>query len=504
MIDTRITIEVRKKEAPMAAVTYWFTIYGGSPFVEKWISVTVDKDKTSGETAIDLQPGEYTVRQVEGDGKSSEPSEKIRMKGKNVVNGKEGGAETVVFTDRGEANWPFLILFLVFATLAAGIAIVPKLFDRKPATTTVPTPTEIVMITQTVAPTEDPTPAVSPTEALTPTEDPTDTPTPTEEPTEEVTPTPEPTEEPIPTEEPEDTPSPTPVPPTDTVTPTPKQNTPTPAQPATNTPTPEPTKVVVVTDTPTPTPTVVVAEQPYEMWISSMNPTLFEPRLGGFLTEMQNTLKLGDKVTVIRTNLLNSNDKSQYLNEIRYGNGTAFIWQTDLSASYVEPVWAEPRERTDIAQLLMAKVNNYRAQKGLRKWESPYVYYHDPERTPPEQLPTFGAGMGNYLTQFGLRVAKKSCMDYTANHEGGQIGTGIFGSAIQTPLGAEAAASQLFSNWYNSPSHNANMLFDHSSLGNVDVAVMTVVEWYNGNGYQYCAIMSFTDIPKMYLPDGLE
>jgi hypothetical protein len=287
MIDTRITIEVKKKEAPMAAVTYWFTIYGGNPFVEKWISVTVDKDKTSGETAIDLQPGEYTVRQVEGDGKSSEPSEKLRVKGRNVVNGKEGGTETVIFTDRGEANWPFLILFLVFATLAAGIAIVPKLFDRKPATTTVPTPTEIVMNTQTVAPTEEPTPAVSPTEVLTPTEDPTETPTPTEEPTleptEEVTPTAEPTEEPTPTEEPEDTPSPTPVPPTDTATPTPKQNTPTPAQPATNTPTPsptpEPTKVVVVTDTPTPTPTQAVAEQPYEMWISSMNPTLFEQRL---------------------------------------------------------------------------------------------------------------------------------------------------------------------------------------------------------------------------------
>lgn len=499
MIDTRITIEVKKKEAPMAAVTYWFTIYGGNPFVEKWISVTVEKDKEKGEASIDLQPGEYTVRQVEGDGKSSEPSEKIRMKGKNVVNGKEGGAETVIFTDRGEANWPFLILFLVFAALAAGIAIVPKLFDRKPATTTVPTPTEIVMNTQTVAPTEDPTPAVSPTEALTPTEDPTDTPTPTEEPTEEVTPTPEPTEEPIPTEGPEDTPSPTPVPPTDTVTPTPKQNTPTPAQPATNTPTPEPTKVVVVTDTPTPTPTVVVAEQPYEMWVAYQEAEVYAPNTS--FTEI-GKLKLGDKVTVLHTNVLNR--QVNYISEISYNGGTAYVQYDLLSKNYVEPVWAEPRERTDIAQLLMTKVNNYRAQKGLRKWESPYVYHHDPEKTPPEQLPTFGAGMGNYLTQFGLRVAKKSCMDYTANHEGGQIGTGIFGSAIQTPLGAEAAASQLFSNWYNSPAHNANMLFDHSSLGNVDVAVMTVVEWYNGSGYQYCAIMSFTDIPKMYLPDGLE
>jgi len=492
MIDTRITIEVKKKEAPLAAVTYWFTIYGGNPFVEKWISVTVDKDKTDGETAIDLQPGEYTVRQVEGDGKSSEPSEKLRVKGKIVVNGKEGGAETVTFTDRGEANWPFLILFLVFATLAAGVAIVPKLFG-KGASTVTPTPTEaVVQNMQTPTPTFSPTPAPSLTDTPTPTEDPTDTPTPTEEPTEEVTPTPEPTEEPIPTEGPEDTPSPTPVPPTDTVTPTPKQNTPTPAQPATNTPTPEPTKVVVVTDTPTPTPTVVVAEQPYEMWISSMNPTLFEPRLGGFLTEMPNTLKLGDKVTVIRTNLLNSNDKSQYLNEIRYGSGTAFIWQTDLSASYVEPVWAEPRERADIAQLLMAKVNNYRASKGIRKIENPYIYYN-----------VANPGLGDRLNERGRRVAKRCCMEYSANHEGGQIGTGIYGSGGK--LSAEDAAQTLFNSWYNSPSHNANMLDVGAGPSiEIHVGVMTVVEWYDGRGYQYCAIMTVSDVGLPELPDGLE
>lgn len=495
MIDTRITIEVKKKEAPMATVTYWFTIYGGNPFVEKWISVTVDKDKTSGETAIDLQSGEYTVRQVEGDGKSSEPSEKLRVKGRNVVNGKEGSAETVTFTDRGAANWPFLILFLVFAALAAGIAIVPKLFDRKPATTTAPTPTEIAMNTQTVAPTENPTPVVSPTEVLTPTENPTDTPTPTEEPTEEVTPTPEPTEEVTPTEEPtpELTEIPTDTPTVPPATPTPKPATPTPS------PTPEPTKVVVVTDTPTPTPTVVVAEQPYEMWVAYQEAEVYAPNTS--FTEI-GKLKLGDKVTVLHTNVLNR--QVNYISEISYNGGTAYVQYDLLSKTYVEPVWAEPRERADIAQLLMAKVNNYRAQKGLRKWESPFVYHHDPEKTPPEQLPVFGAGLGNYLAQKGLRVAKKSCMDYTANHEGGQIGTGIFGSAIQTPLGAEAAASQLFSNWYNSPPHNANMLDDHSSLGDVDVAVMTVVEWYNGSGYQYCAIMSSTCVPKIYLPDGLE
>lgn len=490
MIDTRITIEVKKKEAPMAAVTYWFTIYGGSPFVEKWISVTVDKDKTSGETAIDLQPGEYTVRQVEGDGKSSEPSEKIRMKGKNVVNGKEGGAETVIFTDRGEANWPFLILFLVFATLAAGIAIVPKLFDRKPATTTVPTPTEIVMNTQTVAPTEEPTPAVSPTETLTPTEDPTETPTPSgepsPEPTEEITPTPEPTEEPTPelTEIPTDTPTvppatPTPVPPTNTATP--KPATPTPS------PIPEPTKVVVVTDTPTPTPTVVVAEQPYEMWVAYQEAEVYAPNTS--FTEI-GKLKLGDKVTVLHTNVLNR--QVNYISEISYNGGTAYVQYDLLSKTYVEPVWAEPRERADIAQLLMAKVNNYRASKGIRKIENPYIYYN-----------VANPGLGDRLNERGRRVAKRCCMEYSANHEGGQIGTGIYGSGGK--LSAEDAAQTLFNSWYNSPSHNANMLDVGAGPSiEIHVGVMTVVEWYDGRGYQYCAIMTVSDVGLPELPDGLE
>lgn len=485
MIDTRITIEVKKKEAPLAAVTYWFTIYGGNPFVEKWISVTVDKDKTSGETAIDLQPGEYTVRQVEGDGKSSEPSEKLRVKGKNVVNGKEGGAETVTFTDRGAANWPFLILFLAFATLAAGIAFAPKLFGNGTSTVT-PTPTEaVVQNVQTPTPTFSPTPAPSLTDTPTPTEDPTDIPTPTEEPTEEVTPTLEPTEEPIPTEEPtpELTEIPTDTPTVPPATPTPKQNTPTPARPATNTPTPSP---IPATSTPTPTPTQAVAEQPYEMWVAYQEAEVYAPNTS--FTEI-GKLKLGDKVTVLHTNVLNR--QVNYISEISYKGGTAYVQYDLLSKTYVEPVWAEPRERTDIAQLLMAKVNNYRAQNGLRKWEDPRVYYN------VNQSPSTYDDM--YYR--GVTVAKRCCLAKNSKHDGGQIGTGIYGGGGK--LSAEDAAQTMFNAWKGSPAHNANMLTSDFGAG-VGVAIMTVVEWYDGYGYQYCAIMTFCGIDNVNLPEGLE
>lgn len=374
-----------------------------------------------------------------------------------------------------------IYLIPVVLVVAAGIALhFATRGNGSEKATPVPT-----AVTPSTIPTDTATPTMTPTPVPSPTETPTPSGEPSPEPTEEITPTPTPTE--TPTVAPTD--SPTPVP-TNTATPSPTQKPAEPTKEPTKVPTKEPTKAP--TDTPTPTPTVVVAEQPYEMWISSMNPTLFEPRLGGFLTEMQNTLKLGDKVTVIRTNLLNSNDKSQYLNEIRYGSGTAYIWQTDLSASYVEPVWAEPRERTDIAQLLMAKVNNYRASKGIRKIENPYIYYN-----------VANPGLGDRLNERGRRVAKRCCMEYSANHEGGQIGTGIYGSGGR--LSAEDAAQTLFNSWYNSPSHNANMLDVGAGPSiEIHVGVMTVVEWYDGRGYQYCAIMTVSDVGLPELPDGLE
>lgn len=241
------------------------------------------------------------------------------------------------------------------------------------------------------------------------------------------------------------------------------------------------------------------------MWVKVLEPTVFSAQSSGYiLNEIdRNGLKLGDKVTVVKSNFNGAPDGQDCLMEIKWGSGTALMWKSELSKSYVEPVWAEPRERKDVSDLLMAKVNAYRQQNGIRKFENPYTYHHDPAKTPTDQLPTFGAGMGNYLTQKGLRVAKKSCMEGTANHEGGQIGTGIYGG-YSSPANASEIAQRLFDNWYNSPAHNANMLWDHEPDGWVDVGVMTVVEWYNGTSYQYCAIMSHSSVQKIYLPDGLE
>lgn len=213
--------------------------------------------------------------------------------------------------------------------------------------------------------------------------------------------------------------------------------------------------------------------------------------------------KRGDTVVVIRRNVNFATSEQSYIDEIQWNGGTALVRENHLSMTHVEPIWAEPRERKDVSDLLMAKVNAYRQQNGIRKFENPYTYHHDLAKTPTDQLPTFGAGMGNYLTQKGLRVAKKSCMEGTANHEGGQIGTGIYGG-YSSPANASEIAQRLFDNWYNSPAHNANMLWDHEPDGWVDVGVMTVVEWYNGTSYQYCAIMSHSSVQKIYLPDGLE
>jgi hypothetical protein len=201
--------------------------------------------------------------------------------------------------------------------------------------------------------------------------------------------------------------------------------------------------------------------------------------------------KRGDTVVVIRRNI--EGTSSGYVDEIQWGSGTALVWEDHLSKTYIEPVWAEPRERTDVAQLLMEKVNAYRQSKGVRKIEDPFVYY---DVTNP--------GLGDRLKSQGIRVAKKCCMEGTSNHEGGQIGTGIYGG-YSSPANASEIAQRLFNNWYNSPAHNANMLMDGGGEDAwVNAGLMTVVEWYNGNTYQYCAIMSHAFVPKENLPDGLE
>lgn len=294
------------------------------------------------------------------------------------------------------------------------------------------TPIAIVAeATSTVTPEPSPSPSPMNTPTVTPTEAVTVTP----EPTVTETPTPEPTEEPNPTPTEE-------VKPTDTVTPT---------QIPTNTPTVMPTVSLKPTATPTAIPTVTPTVAP--------KPT--------------NTPTEAPKPTVAPTSTPTSVPTNT---------------PTPTSAA-----WAEPKERKDIADLLMAKVQAYRESQGIRRFESGYVYDD-----------TTNPGMGDYLTSKGLRVAKKCCLEHSAKHEGGQIGTGVYFYPWQvTDIWLESMAEDLYQNWYKSAPHNKNMLHTDAPEG-VDVAAMTVVEYFDGEYWHYCAIMTVSSVPKEYLPEGLE
>lgn len=274
------------------------------------------------------------------------------------------------------------------------------------------------------------TPEPSPT--LIPTE------TPTATPTEAATLTPELTITDTPTPEPTEEPSPTPteeVKPTDTITPTQiPTNTPTVMPSASPKPTATPTVTPKPTNTPTeaPTPTVTPTSIPTSVPSNTPTPT--------------------------------------------------------------PAAWTEPKERKDIADLLMAKINAYRSSQGFRKWESPFVYYD-----------VNNPGLGERLTEKGIRVAKKCCMEHSANHEHSQIGTGVYFYPWQvTDIWLESMAEDLYQNWYKSAPHNKNMLTDSSPYDGVDVAVMHVVEYFDGDYWHYCAIMTVSSIPKEWLPDGLK
>lgn len=292
-----------------------------------------------------------------------------------------------------------------------------------------PTPEQMVTVTP------EPSPTLIPTE------------TPTATPTEAVTATPEPTITDTPTPEPTEEPSPTPTEeakPTETVTPTQiPTNTPmvmpTASPKPTATPTVKPTPAS--TDTPTPEPTETPTEAPTPTVAPTSTPTS------------------------VPTN----------------------------TPTPTPAAWAEPKERKDIADLLMAKVQAYRESQGIRRFESGYVYDD-----------TTNPGMGDYLTSKGLRVAKKCCLEHSAKHEGGQIGTGVYFYPWQvTDIWLEPMAEDLYQNWYKSVPHNKNMLHTDVPEG-VDVAAMTVVEYFDGEYWHYCAIMTVSSVPKEYLPEGLE
>lgn len=285
-----------------------------------------------------------------------------------------------------------------------------------------------------------PEPERTVTVTMTPSPTPSPTPTPTPEP--EVTATPEPTVTETPTPEPTEDPSPTPteeVKPTDTVTPT---------QIPTNTPTATPTVSPKLTATPTVKPTSTPTNTP------SPSPEPTAPP-------------------------------------------TDTPSPTPSYTPTPAPVaWTEPKERKDIADLLMAKVQAYRESNGVPKFKNPYVYYD-----------VNAPGLGDRLNEKGLRVAKKCCMEHSANHEGFQIATGIYGYPWRVKEGweAEDIAEQLFDAWYNSPAHNKNMLNDHfAQTQEVDVGVMHVVEYFDGEWWHYCAVMTISCVYYEYLPEGLE
>ena len=140
----------------------------------------------------------------------------------------------------------------------------------------------------------------------------------------------------------------------------------------------------------------------------------------------------------------------------------------------------------------MAEVNAYRAQKGIRKYEDPYVYY---DVTNP--------GLGDRLTSKGKRVCKDLAVNWGKMHESGQISTGGVGSGDET-RSVEQIARSLFEQWYASPAHNRNMLDDRSQSGGVDVAVMHVYEYWDGTFRKYQAVMTSSSIPYHKLPEGLK
>lgn len=139
----------------------------------------------------------------------------------------------------------------------------------------------------------------------------------------------------------------------------------------------------------------------------------------------------------------------------------------------------------------MAEVNAYRAQKGIRKYEDPYAYY---DVTNP--------GLGDRLTSKGKRVCKDLVVNWGKMHEGGQISAGELGSGDEARTVSQLA-KDIFTLWYDSPSHNRNMLTDGSQYEGVDVAVMHVYEYWDGHFRKYQAVMTVSSVPYFRLPEGL-
>ena len=313
------------------------------------------------------------------------------------------------------------------------------------------TPTVIVEEV-TPIPTVTKTPIPESTVTIVPKPTATETPTPEPTPSEESTVTSIPIPTAVPTEEVKE--------PISTVTPT--------AIP-TNTPTVKPTEIPTPTATPTVKPTATPTITPKPTVTPTVKPTATPKPTDTPVPTSTLTPKPTETPTLTPTNT--------------------------PTPSPAPAAWTEPKERKDLAELLMAKVNAYRVSQGLRKWEDPFVYH---EKDDPE--------LGDLLTAKGLRVAKKCCLEHSSKHEGYQIGTGIYFYPWQvTDIRKEEFVQDLFDNWYNSPAHNKNMLYDGGGEDDwIGVSVMHVVEYFDGEDWHYCAIMTLTFVPKQNLPEGLE
>ena len=364
--------------------------------------------------------------------------------------------------DGGTVDYKAIVYtFVKYNTICADVEDMSRLLKKKGSTLYIfgkkvyekiwfeeATSSSAAKVTPTVTPEEvTPTPERKVSVTLTPTNIPTEVPTetPTVQPTATETPTPDPS----PTEILTSIPTEGAKAPTHTITPSPIP---------TNTPTPEPTETPTVK--PTATPTVIPTSAP------TLKPTA--------------TPTVTPKPTNTPTPVPTS---------------TPTPIPTNLPTPPPIPVaWTEPKERKDLAELLMAKVNAYRVSQGLRKWEDPYVYH---EKDDPE--------LGDWMMERGLRVAKKCCMEHSSKHEHSQIGTGIYFYPWQvTDIRKEEFVQDLFDNWYNSPAHNKNMLYDGGGEEDwIAVAVMHVVEHFDGEDWHYCAIMTVTFVSKRNLPEGL-
>ena len=154
--------------------------------------------------------------------------------------------------------------------------------------------------------------------------------------------------------------------------------------------------------------------------------------------------------------------------------------------------WDEPKERPDIAEALMDKVNAYREQNGIRVYESPYTYY---DVANPEY--------GDSLSDKGDRVCKHIILNWGEMIEDGQMSTGDIGT-LDDNRSSETIAEAMFQNWYVAPVHNLNMLDDGAQYDTVDVAVMHVYEYWDGKWRYYQAVMTRSSVPLSTLPDGLD